>query len=48
MSMAVVWAAPPKAEAAAKPITPTIRVRFGPTMSLIRPPRRRKPPNPSV
>ena len=36
------------AEASAKPRTPVISVRFGPNMSLIRPPRRRKPPKASV
>ena len=48
ISMSVVCAAPPTADARAKPVTPIISVRFGPNMSLMRPPSSRKPPNASV
>ena len=49
ISISVVCDAPPRAEAKrAKPVTPIISVRLGPNMSLMRPPRRRKPPKASV
>ena len=48
ISIRVVCAAPPTAEATANPMTPAMRVRLGPNMSLMRPPRRRNPPKASV
>jgi hypothetical protein len=41
-------AAPPSAEATAKPMTPVISARRAPKRSLSRPPRRSRPPNPRV
>jgi hypothetical protein len=40
-------AAPPMAEATAKPTSPMIKARFRPMMSPIRPPRRRRLPKAS-
>ena len=47
-SMAAFWATPPSAEAAAKPIRPTMNIRLRPMKSAIRPPRSRRPPKARV
>ncbi|MGC0410444.1 hypothetical protein RKD31_003687 [Streptomyces sp. SAI-163] len=47
-SIAEVVAAPPIAEAAAKPISPMTKVRLRPTRSATRPPSSSRPPNARV